>query len=198
MATNYPGPYELRFFYVTEEPTAIASHQHRISVELTSTPSAPVLFSAISVRGLDGVTVTSLDTWVDYYVTAMAEIFKIGTTISHVELWHYTSLSFAADYVASYTLGVDGGSGSPLAIASQTILSFRSSEGGTLQLQFLGTVHAAGPKTTFPTGITFVNTMASIVLEDQSPIRARDDGFAVAPLFFLPGQNEALWKKLNR
>lgn len=197
MAIHYPGTFEVRTFFTTDEPSLIASHEIRWSCEMAAAadPGDPFSDWSVSLRGGGS---SPLDTEVDNFMAFLEDMYSTAVDFSHAELWEYSPGTFDSVFRSSYTLGLSGVSASPTVIYSQTILSFRSTLGGIMKLDMRGTDQAKAAKTGFPSPSTAVNNLAAWVASATTPVRARDGGFPMSPLFFLPGLNERAEKKVLR
>jgi hypothetical protein len=194
MATNFPGPYEMRFFYTSDG----RSHVHRVNVQVSGTP----------VPGTDDFTTIDIllrDTSVDLasdIADAWVALWKpflpsSGGSISRVELWKFTAGTFISTFVASYDIGVAGTGAGAVVPASQMIFVFRTAEGGIMKLSFLDTTNTPGLPVVPPYGGAN-DALADFVLAPASPFLARDTSFPIANIALYPGQNEALFKKIYR
>lgn len=200
MALNYPGPYELRFFYdVNPAVGAVLTHQHRLNVALSADPDPGTPFADINAVGR--VTVPSpLSTLCDAYSTLVKAIYNSATSeILYVELWKYTPDTFQSMYISSYDLNDAGTSAVALAVASQSIATFRTIEGGIMKVTFMETVHVPGMKIDYG-GLGVPETaIVDYFLDDvASFFLARDTSYPVAFLHWFPGENEATFKQRFR
>jgi len=199
MAINFPGPLELRIFYTTDENSVINDHVLRHSLAAATAgegdPGDP--FSAWTIQ-LRGGTTTPLDDWTDALMILIDDFYASAVDFTHAELWKYQPSSFDATYQATYALGLSGTSGGATVDASQGIITFRTAVGGVAKIDLRGISLGAGPKQSFPTAAAIVNALASFLSGSLSAMIGRDGGFLVAPIFWLPGQNERAWKRVNR
>jgi hypothetical protein len=196
MATNYPGPYELRIKYDTQQ--TFGKHVQRLNIELASDPEpGPVTFSELTVLKNTGQ--AALDVAVENYLAEFRGHFNTATDIGPIELWKYTPGTFDSDFVTVYeptiVAGTDGGA---VVIAGQAIVTFYTEEGGVLKLNFMESVYSPGPDQSFPTNIGDINNLADWVAGPDGFLLGRDTSRVLARKGFFPGQNEKLWKKYNR
>ena len=142
MATNYPGPYEIRIFYTVTYATGGAlTHEQRLNVVCAPEPDPGTEFDAIYVQNAP-LSTTTLDSVVDQWVTYIKTQFNSGSvSIDYAELWKYTAGTFLSEFVSSYTIGVAGTSGSSVVPCQQSIFVFRSKEGGIMKISLLETVN---------------------------------------------------------
>lgn len=190
---NYPGPWEVRLQYETVTAIGTRQHQLRMSVDVDSDPgpgSDPADYDLVSRAGL----YYTLETWMDAFAAVMADIYHSNSTILGYEFWKYASGTFNAAYQTSGTLSVAGTSGNPAVSWSQAISTFRSQNGGSARLNFMESIRTQGVTLAYPTGIADADAIFDLIVSTQSPVLARDGGYLFAPLNWLVGQNEALFK----
>jgi hypothetical protein len=200
MPVNFPGPYELRFSYSTT-PAGLATFSHimHLNVDLTSVPAAGTLFSAINAKTKGGVATPTLAAAVEAWLTLIANAWNTTTDFPVVELWKYAAGTFDATFISSYDPTVSAGLSASASLAAiQTIITFRSVEGGIMRLNFMESVTAVAGSQTFPTNITLYNNIAAFCVSSDAWMLARDTSYLVAPIRLLPGQNEQLFKKRFR
>lgn len=198
MAINFPGPYEVRINYSVPVGGTTLIHQHRFSLEMSVTAEPGAEFSEFIPLGRQGAYPEDLEVYVGDYVGVMQPMFSTATDFNDAELWEYEPESFNAAFRSVLLLGLNGTSGSAGVQDGQTIITFRGTLGGPLKMDFRNAVFGQNIFQTFPTSETPINTYAGFVTIANTPIRARDGGFAFSPLKFLPGANEAMTKKRLR
>jgi len=197
MTANFPGPFELRINYISNEPSTINEHQLRLSFEcgLTGDPGDP--FDAWHPITKGGSSALGLDSHVTALMAAIEDNWSNTTDFLDAELWEYDVGTYDAIFRSTEAIGTSGGSGSGTQSMSQSIWTFRAALGGIMKVDFRATIHAPGTKVSLPsTGI--VQSTADYFLDDDSPWWARDNSHPIAALKFLPGQNERAFRKLNR
>lgn len=196
MALNYPGEWQLRFKYTEYTGVVYIPHEHRVNVALV--PGTPVPGDAMSTYdtvGRDGSNQPLVD-FIDNYVAKFLDCYGgANITFGEVELWRFEPSSFDAVFYTTYTVGLTGTVVTAHGLYRQTILSFRSTGGTFLKLDFRGMIYPAGARQGFPTTFAEINALATFVVAPDTPVIARDNGYAFAALNFLPGQNEHAFKK---
>lgn|SRR5215207_623442 len=197
MAINYPGPFEVRVNYLTNEVTAIANHQLRLSFDcgLTGSPGDP--FSSWKPIDKAGSSVISLATKVTDLVTTIKASFVAAVTFVDAELWEYDPGTFDAIYRSTLPLAVVGtGAGSTVPYG-QAIWTWRNALGGIMKMDLRGTIHPAAARVALPSTaqVAAVNTY---MLASTTPWWGRDNSFPIAGLYFLAGLNERAFKVVNR
>jgi hypothetical protein len=117
-------------------------------------------------------------------------------TFDWVELWRYEAGTFNATYISTYAVGSAGTSGSATVPCSESIYTFRTTEGGIFKLVLLDTVGTPN----VPAAYADLNAVNLAIVDyfkhaTTSPARGRDGGKPFAFLKLFPGQNEALFKQ---
>lgn len=197
MAINYPGPFEVRINYVTDEPAVIASHQLRMSciMSIEANPGDP--FSDWYPEQKGGSNTIPLDTHVSDLLNVVKPYHNTAVAYVSAELWEYAPNSFDAVYRSAYSPSNEP-TGVPATVpASQAVFTFRTQLGGIMKFTWMG-VHIS-PNVSIPFGgAGYPTAVATYILGNTAPWIGRDGSFPIAALAFHPGQNEALWKKVNR
>lgn len=194
MAANFPGPYDMRFFYTVQG----RDHTQKLNCAVQGTPNVGDDSSTIVLQTKDLVGV-NMETAADAWAALIADQFNdTDAVINRVELWRYEPLSSDAIYVSSYQLGVDGTSAGATAPASQTISTFRTVEGGVLKINLMDTVFPGDQKEAYPAQYSSVNDIFDYVVADDTWILGRDTSYPVLALNWLPGINERLFKQIYR
>lgn len=135
----------------------------------------------------------------DVYVPLLQPFFNSATgTIDRAELWEYTPESYDARFISSYTIGVAGTSGTAAVPASEDIFTFRTAEGGTLRIHLLDVITPIGPSIAYAGLGTPSQNLVDQYLASGNIALGRDTSQPIAFLKLHPGQNEAIWKSINR
>lgn len=194
----YDGVFELRFSYsVPVAGQVTLPHQHTIDVNVQGFPDVGTAFADIILIQKNSGEI-QLNTWVELYMTRLQPFFSTGTEFSVVELWQYPLTGTNATWVSVYDLGIAGTSGSPANPAQQSTLTIRSAAGGILRHQLMEVVFLGQGQENPPFAQSEVTNLVTFLTDVQSPVRARDDGYLVAPLRWSLGQNEKVWRKRYR
>lgn len=198
MAINYPGPFEVRVNYTTNEPAAIAAHQMRLSCQMSIEGNPGDPFSDWFPEQKGGSNTIPLSTCLETTLNLVKPYFNTAVTFGSAELWEYAPGTFDAVFRSAY-VPVAEPTGVPATVsASQTIYTWRTTAGGVMKLTLMGTIISPDVSLTYPTADSGVNAIFAGFLAATSPWLGRDGAYPVAGLKFHPGQNEALWKRLNR
>lgn len=199
MVQNFPGPYELRFFYTTPESGLTLNHVQRLNLNLTTQPNVGDAFVNINAVTRGGVATPDLATVVEDWLTLIDDEFSTTVSFPNVELWEYTPLTFDAKFISAYSPTANAGvNAAPTIPAQQSIITFRTAEGGILKINLMETVRSAQQQQSFPTGTPSINAIATFVTGSTNWILARDTSYPISRLRWLPGRNEALFKKRFR
>lgn len=193
MATNYPGPYELRINYATIFAAVGYEHQLRLSFNADSEGDPgddfedwTVLKRNSTAESLEQVTLDLLD--------LLYPIWHTTTDFVSAELWKYTPGTFNAAFQSSLPIGESGTSENPVVADSQAIITFRSTLGGYAKLDMRHVSTDPGPFQLYPFSGGGYNNLATFVAAETSGFIARDNGFLFVPYKFLPGTNEKMFK----
>jgi len=198
MAINYPGPYEVRIRYTTPiSGNTTFTHRLRLSMDM-GTPADPGdPFSEWTALSRQGQT-PQLDDWVDDLVALLQPLYHTGTTFVDAELWLYTPGTFDAAFQSTYPIALAGTSSTQNSLNAQAIITFRSQLGGSGRVNLMEAISGFGVEQGFPTNSALINALATFITALGSPVIARDGGYLFTPLKYLPGINEALFKKRFR
>jgi hypothetical protein len=146
----------------------------------------------------NGSAVDDLQQHLDALVAFLQPFYPAATDIISAELWEYAPGTFDAIFRSAESIGVNGTSGTGSQNYAQTIITMRSGSGGIGKIDLRGTIYAAGPRSGFPTSLVPVDNMLAHLLAPSSIYVARDGGYFLTGLFYLPGSNEQMFKKINR
>jgi len=195
---NFPGTFEVRFFYVTNEPAAIASHEFRLSCEMAVEGAPGDPFTAWTPISKDGSATATLDSYVDSLVTLIQPQFNTAVDIVGAELWEYSPGTYDSIFRSAYTIGENGTDAGATVDFSQLIFVWRSQLGGIMKLDLRGTVDSPLARQAYPTALAKWNNLLSALDDADTIWHARDQGYPVIPLSVLPGSNERAFKEVNR
>lgn len=191
--TNFPGPYELRFRYITTASAVVRTHEHRMSIALNNDLTPGLAFADYDAKARDNTNV-DLQVAVDEYFDLFQELFHTSADFPAVELWKYTTGTFDAQFWSVYALAGSGASASAAQLDGQAILSFRTASGGIAFAEFMEGIAVPGITQFFPTASTPVNNLATLMSDSNTIFKGRDNGYLIAPLHYMPGSNEKLTK----
>lgn len=198
MPINYPGPYEMRISYVTAEPTPANRHVLRLSMEMSIVGDPGEPFSGWIPVQKDGSAVDTLAQHLDALLAILKPMYPAATSFNSAELWQYAPGTFDSIFRSAEVIGEVGTSVTASVEFGQTIITFRSELGGIGKIDLRGSDTPVGNRQGFPTGDVSINALAAHLTAGTSIYVARDGGYLLAPLFFLPGTNEAMFKLVRR
>lgn len=199
MTMNYPGPYELRIYYNVYTGSITLTHCQRLNVRVDGTPVPGTPMGDIDFLRRDN-TPFSATGEIDAWVTLMRARFAThaNNVITHAELWKVAPQSFDASFVSTYGINVAANGAGNTTIAGQEIYTFRTLEGGIMKLSFMQTGEPVGPPKSYAALIAGQKAIVDAVVNGTSPWLARDTSYPFAFIRMFPGQNEALFKKIQR
>jgi hypothetical protein len=200
MASNYPGPYQLRVFY-NVAPGALADMTHvmNVNIDVTNAPAVGTAFANIDVSRRVGVDV-DLATVTSELQAVMRPILSLADSlISHAELWKFTAGTFEASYVSTYDISLAGLSGSAGREAGQSIYSWRTAEGGVMKIYVMEAVNVDDAQSAYANlGANEADFVDWFHEDATSYALARDTSHPIVFMNLSPGTHEVLFKKRFR
>lgn len=193
MVENFPGPYEVRFFYTVSG----LQHELRLSLPLAQDPLPGTPFAAIVTEqkgGANGV----LQADVDSLVALLRPFWPNTVTIDFAELWKYVPLTNQANFISGYTIGLTGTAAGTIVLSHQATFTWRSIEGGIMKMVLLETDLGGDAVVSYAASGARSIALFDYIAGAFSAFWARDTSYANAPLRRSNGQNEAVWRKRNR
>lgn len=194
MTINYPGPYQVRVHYTT----ASRPHVQRLNVAVSGTPDPGLNMASYDFILRGGGTVQA-DTAIAAWIGLIDSLFNTATTnFTHYELWKYAPGTDDATFMSVLEGGATGASASAVVPAAQSRMSFISTEGGTMFIDFMETIHQLAVTDPYPFANADVQAVANFVISSSNWILAKDTSYPIAARNWNVGQNEALFKKIYR
>lgn len=191
MAQNSLFPAFARIFYTG------LSGEHTMTVPLGGAQPGAINPAEWSVLRADGA-YEDFATAISDYVTQLANLSV--TTMNFVEAELYTMDSPTADplYRRTVELGVAGGvASSPEMVASQTVFSFRSANGGVGKITLLDrTVDGLRRRVWRNNNPVSFNALRAYLLSDDNIVHARDGGLPIGTTYVTEKFNDALRRKV--
>lgn len=201
MATNFPGPYEVRIFYTVDAAgLGPMEHQLRYSAELTADPVPGAAFSTIDIV-LSGGGTLALHTQVNALVALLKPLMSAADcTIDRAELWFYFEESFESNFISTYDIGEAGTHVNDATPANSTIYTFRTRGGGIAKCVLMETTGVDANPVAYADLVTIHKNLVDYIMhESNSPWLARDNTYPFAFLKAFNGSNEHLFKvRYNR
>lgn len=192
---NFPGPYAVEFKYqaLTREHSA----ELNCAAIGNPPPGTPVASITLATRSGGSVALqTGVQNFWNFYRTGH------GNTASLLEwaLWKYTVGTYEKAYVAGGAVTNPLGSGGTATAARQAVASLRTANGGIMFVEWLeGIATEDSSIALIPSGVgAYYQSVAAYLLSSEGWAIGRDDSFPIAALKVSRGQNEAIWRKINR
>lgn len=190
MATNFPGPYEIRLYYTINS----LQHTARYNCDLVAPPTPGTPFSDHDVKEKGGGS-EDLQVAVDAWVALFRPCFAAaGGSVDYAELWQYTPGTFDASFVTVYTIGLAMTGAGAYNPAGETIMTFRTLEGGIMKLYFEETNVAFAVRDAPPFAPAAFEAIRNFVTSNDNWMLARDTSYPFAAIALFHGQNEATFK----
>lgn len=194
MAINVPGPYDVRIFYTTLVGTEILTHTQKLNCDMDADLGVGFPFSSWLVKQNGGGQL-SLQSSVDQWIIYMRELFHTSTQFVTAELWKYVAGTYDASWRATYAIALSGLEAVfPTIAASQGVVTFRTRNGGIMRINLMEYIIGQAVTDPAPFGNGDISTLATYLLSSAGWVIGRDNGYPVAALNFLAGQNEKLFK----
>ncbi|HET8671978.1 MAG TPA: hypothetical protein VFM05_15585 [Candidatus Saccharimonadales bacterium] len=197
MPLNYPGPFELRLKYTTNEDVKINEHELRLSFQVSGGVLPGAAFNTIFPTQKDGGTLVNLANHLNSLMAVVDDHFNNTTDFTAAEVWEYAPGTFDSVFRTAQSVALPGTSGTGTAAFSQSIMTFRTIGGGIMKVDLRGTIHLPGARQSFPNA-GIIQALANYIVGNTSIWWGRDNSYALAPLRWLPGSNEHAFKEVNR
>lgn len=197
MTLNYPGPYEMRFFYTVDTtPGGAIEHQLRFSCDLETDPDPGDTFTGFNLK-LSGGGVVLASTCVNNTIDKLEDLFNsTDADFTRCELWKYDEGTFDATYVTAMALTLPGTSVTATNPAGETIMTCRTKGGGIFKICLEDTVGDYGPPAVYADCNALIQAAFDYFCHlSTAPFMGRDGTYPFLPLKMSPGQNENLFKK---
>lgn len=197
MANSRVGQYRLEF-ELTGFLSPTRSHVVGIWIAPTTTPATGTPPADIDIQLLGGGT-DDLDSVALDFANRVRPLYPAAITISGWNMWKYIT-EYTRDFVTAGSATPTTTAGGSSVASGQHTLTFRHAGGGIGKHVFLESSNGGDSRSALVPNATgnSVQRYAAWVLSATSPVIALDNAFAVAPLKDSRGQNEAVWRKINR
>lgn len=195
---NLPGPYEIEF---SLDGWVSPNRQHviRHSVAAVGSPAVGTLPTAVDIQKMGGSTaklnIVANQIWEFYRL-----FWNTSILCSGYQLWRYVSGTLGKDFISTGTVTNPAGSGAGGVNAGQLTQTYRSANGGILKIVVLESNQSGDARITLvPSAVGNASQrLAAYVMSADNVILARDDAYPVNPLRDSRGQNEKIWRLINR
>jgi len=170
-----------------------------MSVAVVGTPAIGSLPTAVTVAKAGGGSAT-LAVVANQAWEFMRLMWPVAISCTGYQLWRYVSGTYAKDFISTGTVTNPTASGAGFAVAQQTVLTFRSANGGILKSVFLESNMTGNTKLTLiPSAAgTPAQKWAAYLLSADNVSLARDDAYPINGLFDSRGENERLFRLIYR
>lgn len=195
---NVSGPYQIEFQLVGwTSPTR--EHVMRFNVIALGSPAPGTAPTLINVQKMGGGTGT-LQAVADQLWSFVRLSFPAVVVCAGYTLWRFPDVTEARDFITAGSVATPAGASGSVQVAQQTTLTFRSANGGILKVVFLESNSSGDARVALvpnTLGSSFQRLAAYMMSADNVAL-ADDDGFPITPLRISQGQNERIWRKINR
>lgn len=200
MASNFPGPWQLRIHYDCE-PGSHPSVDHvlQLNIALDAVPEKGAAFTTIDVVRRTGTPV-ALSAVVNALVAVLQPLMSAAdTALNFAELWRFADLSFEAEYYSSYDISLPGTAGAAGVPAAESIYTFRTLEGGYMRVHLIEQYHEPGISLNYSNLGSASQDLCDFIVDPSTAyFLGRDTSYPFITHKLSPGQSEALFKKRFR
>lgn len=196
--TNYPGPYEIEYL-ITGFTAPAREHVFRVSVAAVGSPTAGDLPTVIDIQKMGGST-SKLNVVANQLWEFLRLFYPSSISCTGYQLWRYVTGTLGKDFISTGTVTNPLASGAALNAAQQLTQTYRSANGGILKIVLLETNLGGNVRQTLvpnPAG-NASQKLAAYVMSGDNVILSRDDAYPVNPLRDSRGENETLFRLINR
>lgn len=192
MASNFPGPYQVRIFYsVPLSGGGSRNHIHRLNLDFSAAGGPGDPFADFEVARADGSS-TNLNTIINGYLDDIAEFFVVGASFYAAEIWEYEPGTNDATFRTAASYAVAGAIAGATVNDSQIIATFRTAGGGTMRLELLDTIVPPQLPDRPPLSITGASDWLNVFATGSGWALGRDNSYPIALLGLYPGLNSRL------
>ena len=193
MAINFPGPYEVELHYTVDG----IEHDMRLNCQAVGVVTVGTVPSAIDLNTRNLGTV-DLATAVDLFSEELIKLFSSTMSINGYDFYSYAPNSFVRTWLTAGGLSKSGVSGYPTIPAHQSTFTFRTQEGGVMRIVLLDDSASSNVRVPYAAAPTMFQTFMNHVTDPDNWILARDTSYPIAPMNWVGGQNEAVFKSRYR
>lgn len=197
---SYPGPYLIEIEYFVTISGRTLKHTSAINVVATGSPAPGSAATSVLLATGGGGTVSFSTAAADWWAV-LRQMLHTSVTANLATLYRVAPMSYEKTYISSVALLPATGSGATApAAAREDTLTFRSGNGGILQVnvQEVATVTDAVTPLVPNVGGLPQQKVAAYVLSSASVLFARDGGSPVQAKNWANTQNETIYKKRFR
>lgn len=193
---NWPGPYAVEYTYVS----ALREHSCELNCIAIGDPAPGTAIGSITLATRSGGSV-ALQTGVQNFWNWYRQGHAVASSLLTWTLWKYNVGTLEKTFVNAGTVTNPLGSAGVAVAFGQDIATFRTAGGNILNVVWMegnsGGLQNSVVLTPSAVGDAY-QKVAAYVLSSEGWIFGRDDTWPIASLKRSSGQNEALWRKVNR
>lgn len=195
---NLPGPYEIEYSLVGWT-APVREHVLRISVAAVGTPAVGSLPTAIDIQKMGGST-AKLNVVANQFWEFIRLFYSSSIQCAGYQLWRYVSGTLGKDFISTGAVTNPAANAGAGINAQQLTQTYRSANGGILKLVLLEVNQSGDNRIALVPNAagTASQRLAAYVMSADNVILARDDAYPVNPLRASLGQNEKIWRLINR
>ena len=194
---NFPGPYQLRFFYNTGVTGSAAEHVLALNLDLQSDPGAGQAMSTYTALLRSGGTKTCQQAASDF-ITLLRPLFSTAATFIRTELWKYAPGTNNAQFYSTLASGLAGTGVSGGQAAVQQIYVFRTLGGGSFRITLVEGTRTSGTFFLYTDLDANEKALVDAIVATTNWAIGRDNTFPFGFIRMYPGQNERLFKDYFR
>jgi hypothetical protein len=197
MANSRVGQYRLEF-PLTGFASPVRSHVQGIWVAPTTAPTPGTLTTAIDLQLLGGGTETLQAVALDF-AERIRPMYGVAVIIAGFSLWKYVTEN-SRDFITAGEVVTTASVGAGIVASQSHIQTFRCAGGAVMKHVFLEAQYDGDTQTALAPDAMGASSQrfAAWVLSSASPCIGLDNTFPVAPLKESLGENEKVWRKINR
>jgi hypothetical protein len=195
---NLPGPYEIEFT-LTGWTAPAREHVFRVNVAAVGSPAVGALPTAIDIQKMGGST-AKLNIVANQIWEFLRLFNNASITCSGYQLWKYVPGTLGKDFISTGAVTNPACNDAGGVNAAQLTQTYRSANGGILKVVMLESNQAGDARVTLVPNAagTPSQKLAAYIMSADNVFLARDDAYPVNPLRDSRGQNEKIWRLINR
>lgn len=198
MARNLPGPYGLEIEYVVK----LRAHSLLVNCVTVGAPAPGTPAASVSLATKAGGSILVNQAANDLWGIVRLSLQTVNAAATGWTLWKYIPGGDDKTFICAGSLTIATGANAGGTIdASYQMISMRTGNGGIMKITILDTIHGQQNQaaiTPNAAALTVPERLSAYLLSGSNWILGRDDSYPVAALRASYGQNETVWKKINR
>ena len=192
---NLPGPYSVEYKY----QALLREHSLELNCIAVGNPPPGTPIASISLATKSGGSIL-LQTAIQEFWNFYRQGHGNTTSLLEATLWKWPGTGAKKIFVASTTVTNPLGGGGTASAARQAVVSMRTAGGSRFYVNWLEGVSVLDTQIPLvPSGVgVYYQQVAAYLLSANGWVIGRDDSFPVNALRVSFGQNEAVWRRINR